>query len=133
MEDGLMTFDRWLTLGSLIVAFMAVVLNWKRGNSMGMLERGQYLESVNKSIEMANKRAMSAEERVVEVEKESLIREKKLEDRIEVLESKLSYRLTFDVKLGPEPSIEHVHIEHYPERRSNPDDRFTGKNKRLSL
>lgn len=96
-----MTPGEWITL---ILTFGLGVFNFirdtTRGKSMGMLERGNYLESVNKSVKLANERALEAEKRADDLEK-----------RLGILESSLTYRLTFDVVLGAQPKLERVSIE----------------------
>lgn len=83
-------------------------------SSTSMVERGEYLISVNKSVQLANDRALAAEQRAVASED----REDALEERITRLEESLSYRLTFDVVLGSNPSVQKVEIRHFPERRA---------------
>jgi len=113
-----MSVESIATFIGIFATFALGILNYynnsARGKSMGMLERGQYLESVNKSIALANDRALQAENRASEAEN----RAGELETRIGALEKKLSYRITFDVVLGSNPIIEKVDIRHYPERRS---------------
>lgn len=112
-----MNLEGWLTFIGILLTFLLGALNFYngsiRGKSIGMLERGQYLESVNKSVELANDRALKAEQRASDAEE----RANKLEDRIIALERKLSYRITFDVLLGSNPSIAQADIRHYPDRR----------------
>lgn len=83
-------------------------------SSTSMVERGEYMMSMNKSVTLANDRALSAEERALASE----AREDALEKRITRLEESLSYRLTFDVILGSNPSVQKVEISHFPERRA---------------
>jgi hypothetical protein len=108
-----------LQLIGLITALLIGIWNMSnsktRAKSLGTLESGQYLESVNRSIELANNRALAAEERAARAEKVS----EDLEKRIESLEDLLSYRLTFDVTLGTNPSVQNVEIKHFTDRREN--------------
>lgn len=101
-----------------LLSFALGLFNWyngsQRNKSMGMLERGSYLKTINESVDLANKRALDAEKRAISAE----IRADALEKRISDLEGLLSYKLTFDVLLGANPKVEHVTIEHYPERRN---------------
>lgn len=60
------------------------------------------IKTQNEAIQLANDRAYAAEKRADALEK-----------RLTVLEAKMSYKLTFDVLLGTDPSVEHVTIEHY--------------------
>lgn len=112
----------------LIVSVVVVMWNIYNGriraNSMGMLERGQYLESINKSIEIANtralageQRAIAAEARVEAIQAQAEKREQELEDRICILENNSSYRITFDVDLKSDPKVEHVEIKRFREER----------------
>jgi hypothetical protein len=100
----------WISFIGLAITLGLGLMNYynlkSRGQSMGMLERGQYLKSVNEAVDLANSRALAAEQRVAT-----------LEDKLTHLEGTLSYRLTFDVVLGEMPLIEKVSIEHYPDRR----------------
>lgn len=101
-----MTPGEWITLIGLLLTFGLGVFNFvrdtTRGRSIGMLERGNYLESVNKSVKLANDRALEAEKRADDLEK-----------RLGILESNLTYRLTFDVLLGAQPKVERVSIERF--------------------
>jgi hypothetical protein len=121
---------------TLIIAIWNVRNNRLRTSSQNLLEGGQYLETVNKSIELANKRALDAELRANEADarleqviKESEAREAVLEARLTTLEKSLSYRLVFDVMLGQNPSVEKVEIKHFPERRA--DSPYKGKERRF--
>lgn len=124
-----MSYENWITLLGFVLTFGLGVFNWisgmKRNNSIGMLERGNYLKSVNESVSLANQRAPDAESRAFKAEK----RADELEQRIEDLEGRLSYRLTFDVVLGSKPTVEHVEIDHYPNRRKK-EMAFGGKDRR---
>ncbi len=101
-----MTSGEWITLIGLLLTFGLGIFNFirevARGKSLGMMERGTYLESVNKSVKLANDRALEAEKRAGELEK-----------RLIVLESHQNYRITFDVLLGSEPKVERVDIERF--------------------
>jgi len=129
-------------IGGLIIAMITVAWNIANGknrsNSIGMLERGQYLESVNKSIELANNRALVAEQRALKAEEdveksreETERIERELEERLSILERNSSYRMIFDVILGASPRVENVEITHFKERRvkdvgRSPDRRIGG-------
>lgn len=115
------------TLGTIIAILLGVYnsYNSKRlGDSTIQSGQSGTIKTLNESVELANKRALAAEERANSLEevydKRAWIAEQKaeeLESRLSVLESALSYRITFDVTLGTKPKVEHVEIEHYPERR----------------
>jgi hypothetical protein len=129
MENGIMTQEQWLTLIGILTGLAIGILNFYngsvRGKSIGMLEQGTYLESVNKSVDLANKRALEAEVRAISAEDRATA----LGKRMTSLEKSLSYRLTFDVVLGSNPMIEHVEIQHYPENRKV-GRVYTGEEKR---
>ena len=108
----------------------AVAIAWNiyngknRSTSLGMLEKGQYIESINKSIEIANTRALAGEQRAVAAEatvenvrRNAEAREEELERRIAILERNSSYRMTFDVFFGEDPKIEHVEISRFRDER----------------
>lgn len=124
-----MSYENWITVLGFVLTFGLGIFNllsgMKRNTSIGMLERGNYLKTVNESVELANKRALDAETRAIAAEH----RADELLKRIEDLESRLSYRLTFDVVLGSNPVIEHVEIDHFSNRRKKAEN-FGGKERR---
>jgi hypothetical protein len=96
--------------------------NGSRAKSQNTLETSQYLVSMNQAVDLANKRALEAEEGRARAEERTLqaeAREEDLERRLTTLEKSLAYRLTFDVILGTNPSVEKVEIKHFPERRES--------------
>lgn len=104
----------WIGIIVATLAFILGILNLIfRGPSMGMVERGQFFKSANEAIGLANTRALQAEKRVMELEQKL----EKAEQRMILLENSMFYKISFYATLGDEPSVEHVEIIHYKDRR----------------
>lgn len=113
-----MTITDWTTLIASLLAFILGIINLvSRAPTMNMVDRGQYLKSVNEAIGLANARALEAEQRVVDLESKL----KKLENDMRVLEDSMFYKISFYATLGANPVVEHVEIAHHKERRVRDD------------
>ena len=80
----------WLgLLGTLILGLLNFFNASKRNKSQGMLDEGNYINTLNESVRLANARALSAEKERVEVETKAEEREQWLIQRIDDLDAKL--------------------------------------------
>jgi len=80
----------WLgLLGTLILGLLNFFNASKRNKSQGMLDEGNYINTLNESVRLANARALSAEKERVEVETKAEEREQRLIQRIDDLDAKL--------------------------------------------
>jgi hypothetical protein len=107
-------------VGTMIVGLIGIfnlLTSNKRNSSLNTLDSSNNLKILNEAIQLANNRALAAEEKLDKAEKYANDKIFLLEQRVRVLESSLSYRLTFDVMLGTSPSVNGVRIEHFVERR----------------
>jgi hypothetical protein len=101
--------DYFLAASSLVGIILGVFnyLDKRQSNHLSAHESGATtFKTENEGYLLANQRAEVAEKRA-----------DVLEARLTALENALSYRMTFDVTLGLDPIVEHVIIEHFPERR----------------
>ena len=76
-------------LGTLILGLLNFFNASKRNKSQGMLDEGNYINTLNESVRLANARALSAEKERVEVETKAEEREQRLIQRIDDLDAKL--------------------------------------------
>lgn len=107
-------------IGTMIVGIIGIfnlLTSNKRNSSLNTLDSSNNLKILNEAIALANTRALAAETAMDKAEKEANDKIFLLEQRVRVLESSLSYRLTFDVMLGTSPAINAAWIEHFVERR----------------
>ena len=100
-------------LGVILTFLLGLYNLYYRGPSMNMAERGQYLKSINESVELANNRALEAEQRALAAEAQLAL----CEDSKEILQGKLSYLLTFEVMLGEKPDVKNVTIVKFTDRK----------------
>lgn len=88
-----MNFEAWATWAGILVSLILGVLNFRnssaRNKSQGMLDEGNYINTLNESVRLANARALNAEKERAEVEIKAEEREKRLTDRIDDLDSRL--------------------------------------------
>lgn len=88
-----MNFETWATWAGILVSLILGVLNFRnssvRNKSQGMLDQGNYINTLNESVRLANARALRAEQETVDVENKTDEREKRLTDKINDLEFRL--------------------------------------------
>jgi len=94
VADGpVMNFETWATWAGILVSLILGVLNFRnssvRNKSQGMLDEGNYINTLNESVRLANTRALNAERETVDVENKGEEREKRLIKRIDELDEKL--------------------------------------------
>ena len=94
VADGpVMNFETWATWAGILVSLILGVLNFRnssvRNKSQGMLDQGNYINTLNESVRLANARALRAEQETVDVENKTDEREKRLTDKINDLEFRL--------------------------------------------
>lgn len=85
-----MDFEKLVTWSGILFTFVLGVLNFKnasaRNKSQGMLDEGNYINTLNESVRLANARALKAEQETVDIETRAEAREKRLTDRIDALD-----------------------------------------------
>ena len=88
-----MNFEALATWAGILVSLILGALNfWNssvRNKSQGMLDEGNYINTLNESVRLANVRALNAEQERIDVETKAEEREKRLTDRIDDLDSRL--------------------------------------------
>ena len=99
----------WLgLLGTLILGLLNFFNASKRNKSQGMLDEGNYINTLNESVRLANARALSAEKERVEVETKAEEREERLTDRIDDLDAKLDKVVAENKSLKKEMADMHM-------------------------
>lgn len=101
-----MDFEAWATWAGILGSLILGLLNFRnassRNKSQGMLDEGNYINTLNESVRLANARALKAEEERVDVEDKSDEREKRLTDRIDDLGLRLEKVIAENLSLKKE-------------------------------
>lgn len=88
-----MSLEALATWAGIVVSLILGVLNFRnssmRNKSQGMLDEGNYINTLNESVRLANVRALNAEQERIEAETKAEEREKRLIERIDDLDAKL--------------------------------------------
>lgn len=107
-----MDFANLATWAGILVSLILGVLNFRnssvRNQSQGMLDKGNYINTLNESVRLANARALNAEQERVDVETKAEEREKRLTDRIDDLDAKLDKVVSENKSLKKEMAEMHM-------------------------
>ena len=115
----------WDLIGSiinwvvLIAGVVLAVYNFRnastRNKFLNGLDKSDTIQKLNETLDLAADRNLKYEKQRSQDREEIFL----LEKRLQALESNLQYRLTFNVILGTDPSMEKASIKHLVERREN--------------
>jgi hypothetical protein len=114
--DFIGTVINWAVL---IAGVVLAVYNFRnaatRNKFLNGLDKSDTIQKLNETLDLAADRNLKYEKQRSQDRDEIFL----LEKRLAALESNLQYRLTFDVILGTDPSIEKANIKHLVERRES--------------
>lgn len=114
--DFIGTVINWAVLISGVVLAVYNLRNASTRNTfMNGVDKADTISKLNETLDVAAERNLKYEKQRKQDRDEIFL----LEKRLAALESNLQYRLTFDVILGTDPSIEKANIKHLVERREN--------------
>ena len=107
-----MDFENLATWAGILVSLILGVLNLRnssvRNQSQGMLDKGNYINTLNESVRLANARALNAEQERIDAETKAEEREKRLTDRIDDLDAKLDKVVVENKSLKKEMADMHM-------------------------
>lgn len=107
-----MDIEKLATWAGILVTFVLGVLNFKNGSvrnqSQGMLDKGNYINTLNESVRLANARALKAEQETIDIETRAEAREKRLTDRLDALDKNLEIVNTENKALKKEMAEMHM-------------------------
>jgi len=107
-----MDFENLATWAGILVSLILGALNFKnssvRNQSQGMLDKGNYINTLNESVRLANARALNAEQERVDAETKAEEREKRLTDRVDDLDAKLDKVVAENKSLKKEMADMHM-------------------------
>ena len=107
-----MDFENLATWAGILVSLILGALNFKnssvRNQSQGMLDKGNYINTLNESVRLANARALNAEQERVDAETKAEEREERLTDRIDDLDAKLDKVVAENKSLKKEMADMHM-------------------------
>ena len=120
-----MSWQEWgsiLNWAAIIVGAIVAVYNYRSGATrnefLNRLSSTDTIQKLNETLDLAVTSNLKYEKQRKSDRDEIFL----LEKRLAALESNLQYRLTFDVILGTEPTIEKAVIHHLVERRETEID-----------
>ena len=107
-----MDFENLATWAGILVSLILGALNFRnssvRNQSQGMLDKGNYINTLNESVRLANARALNAEQERVDAETKAEEREKRLTDRVDDLDAKLDKVVAENKSLKKEMADMHM-------------------------
>lgn len=107
-----LTPEQWLILGSYLVTLVLGYLNFRssflKSKASSKLDEGTNIKTLNEAVVLANNRALQSEKEREEKEVKFDDREQRLNDRIDVLESKLNLVTQENITLKSEMAEMHM-------------------------